>query len=111
MLPADREEVRAVARRYSSAGLCCAVETERRGRWESRVLALRSASPNAVLAAVEETLASRPGERVRLAAYSGSTLTRLDLPAPVVCSRPAPARLLGERDQALEVALDRGSGA
>jgi ribulose bisphosphate carboxylase small subunit len=111
MLPADREEIRAVARRYFGAGLCCAVETQRRGRWESRVLALHSASPGAVLAAVEETLAGRPGERVRLAAYSGSSLTRLDLPAPIVCSRPAPARLFGEGDQALEVALDRRSGA
>jgi translation elongation factor EF-Ts len=79
----DREEARAAARRYFGAGPCCA--------------------PVGVLAEVEETLAR--GVRVRLAAYSPSSLTRLDLPAPVVCSRPAPARLLGEGDQAPEVAL------
>lgn len=110
MLPADREEIRAAARRYFAAGLCCAVETRRDGRWESRVLALRSASPDAVFAAVEDTLADDRG-RVRLAAYSPSSLTRLDLPAPVVCSAAAPPRLLGEGDQAMEVALDGRSRA
>jgi hypothetical protein len=93
MFPADQEEVRAVAHRYFAAGLCCAVETRRDGRWESRVLALRSASPDAVLAEVRETLAR--GVPVRLAAYSPSSLSRLDLPAPIVCSEPAAARLLG----------------
>jgi len=85
MLPADQEEIRAVARRYFAAGLGCAVETQRDGCWEPCVLALRSASPQAVLEEVEETLAR--GVPVRLAAYSTSSLTRIDLPAPVVCSR------------------------
>jgi hypothetical protein len=85
MLPADREEVRAVARRYFAAGLCCAVEIPREGAWEPYLLALRSASPDAVLEEVEEALAREA--RVRLAAYSASSLTRIDLPAPVVCSR------------------------
>ncbi len=85
MLPADREEVRAVARRYFAAGLCCAVEMPRDGAWEPCVLALRSASPDAVLEEVEEALARNA--RVRLAAYTPSSLTRIDLPAPVVCSR------------------------
>ena len=44
-------------------------------------------------AAVRETLAR--GVPVRLAAYSPSSLSRLDLPAPIVCSEPAAARLLG----------------
>jgi hypothetical protein len=83
MLAPDREEVRAVARRYFAAGLGCALETQREGRWEPCVLALRSASPNAVLEEVEKTLAR--GVRVRLAAYSPSSLTRIDLPAPVMC--------------------------
>jgi hypothetical protein len=109
MLPADREEVRAAARRYVGAGLCCVIEIRREGRWESRVLALRSASPDDVLAEAEETLAR--GVRVRLGAYSPSSLTRLDLPAPVVCSGPPPARLLREGDQAPEVAFHRRSGA
>jgi hypothetical protein len=60
-------------------------------------------------AEAEETLARGVG--VRLAAYSPSSLTRLDLPAPVVCSGPAPARLLREGDQAPEVAFHRRSGA
>ena len=83
MLPPDREELRAVARRYFAAGLGCAVETQREGRWEPCVLALRSATPDAVLAEVEETLAR--GVRVRLAAYSSSSLTRIDVPAPIMC--------------------------
>ena len=93
MLPADREEVRAAARRYFGAGLCCAVETRRDGAWEARILALPSAAAHAVLGAVEETLTIGGNVGVRLAAYSPSSLTRLDLPAPVVCGRPAPARV------------------
>ena len=85
------------------------IEIRREGRWESRVLALRSASPDDVLAEAEETLAR--GVRVRFGAYSPSSLTRLDLPAPVVCSGPPPARLLREGDQAPEVAFHRRSRA
>jgi hypothetical protein len=85
MLAPDREEIRAVARRYFAADLACAVETQREGRWEPCVLALGSASPDAVLEEVEDTLAR--GLRVRLAAYSPSSLLRIDLPAPVLCSR------------------------
>jgi hypothetical protein len=83
MLAPDREQVRAVARRFFAAGLGCGVETQCEGRWEPCVLALRSASPDAVLAEVEQTLAR--GVRVRLAAYSPSSLTRIDVPAPVIC--------------------------
>jgi ribulose bisphosphate carboxylase small subunit len=89
LAPPDREEVKAAARRFIEAGLYCGVETERDGRWESRLLALRAAKPREVLAAVEETLALRPGERVRLAGYSPSSLARTGPPAPVVCSPPA----------------------
>jgi hypothetical protein len=54
------------------------------------MLALPSAVPEAVLEAVEETLAHRPGVSVRLAAYSPSALTRVALPAPVVCWQELP---------------------
>lgn len=102
MLPADREEIRATARRYFRAGLCCAVETPRNGRWESQVLILSSARPDAVLQEAEAMLIS--GARVRLAAYSPSSLTRLDLPAPVVCSP------LGDDFHADLVLVGRGTG-
>ena len=49
----------------------------------NRACALRSVSPGAVLEEAEKALAR--GVRVRLAAYSPSSLTRIDLPAPVMC--------------------------
>ena len=92
MPAADREEIRAAARRYFGADLGCAVETQDDGPWQARVLALPSADANAVLAAVLETQATYGGARIRLAAYSPSSLTRLDLPASVACGSPARAR-------------------
>ena len=89
MPPADLEEIRAAARRYFGTGLGCAVETQDDGPWEARVLALPSADAEAVLAAVLETQATYGDARIRLAAYSPSSLTRLELPAPVACWSPS----------------------
>lgn len=94
LAPPDRQEVIAAARRFFAAGLCCAVETERkavrpggRNRWEPRLLVFRAAAPDGALAAVEDTIARQVDQRVRLTGYCPSRLMCADIPAPIVCSQ------------------------
>jgi hypothetical protein len=88
----DREAVSAAARSIHRAGLWCVVEVradeelEPGARWRPELIAFRGASPSQVLEAVEQTIASVPDRRVRLAGYDPSTLVRSPLPATLVCS-------------------------
>ena len=89
----DGEEVKSAARRIFDAGLCCAVEAERRdapgigaAAWETRLLLFASAAPSRAVGAVEDTLALLPGTRVRVAAYDPARLCRVAPSAALVCS-------------------------
>lgn len=95
----DAEEVKSAARRFLEAGLCCAVETECgddtpgcTGAWEPRLLLFPTATATKALGAVQDTVDRQPGARVRLAGYDPERLSRVALPAALICSlRPTPS--------------------
>lgn len=84
----DQEEVKAAARRFFEAGLCCVVEVERDhgtvDAWEPQLLAFRSSTPERLLEAVEETAARYPSGRVRVVGYDSASLTPAAGTSPVV---------------------------
>lgn len=91
LLAPDREEVKSAAGRFFASGLCCAVEVERvhaSAAWEPRLLLFPSAAPASAIGAVEDTVASVAGSRVRMVGYDPALLSPVRLPAAVICSPP-----------------------